>query len=153
MSPHVSVRIGRSSYNTKRAVCSDPIVQQVHNNTHLVTPRYSYSIKKQSEIKIDDDNYLRLNPALPAWPSSPSRPLCYPSPTRSERDAARSDPGRRRRPLSPPAAMAYGDRVTTFEDSEKESEYGYVRKVRASSLSSRLALLAPRSRCSISRDL
>ncbi|AQK60306.1 vacuolar proton pump3 [Zea mays] len=25
--------------------------------------------------------------------------------------------------------MAYGDRVTTFEDSEKESEYGYVRKV------------------------
>jgi hypothetical protein len=49
--------------------------------------------------------------------------------------------------------MAYGDRVTTFEDSEKESEYGYVRKVRASSLSSRLALLAPRSRCSISRDL
>ncbi|AQK76449.1 Pectin lyase-like superfamily protein, partial [Zea mays] len=24
--------------------------------------------------------------------------------------------------------MAYGDRVTTFEDSEKESEYGYVRK-------------------------
>jgi len=26
--------------------------------------------------------------------------------------------------------MAYGDRMTTFEDSEKESEYGYVRKVR-----------------------
>ncbi|KAH7664759.1 H(+)-transporting two-sector ATPase protein [Dioscorea alata] len=25
--------------------------------------------------------------------------------------------------------MAYGDRLTTFEDSEKESEYGYVRKV------------------------
>ncbi|RZR94984.1 hypothetical protein BHM03_00023759 [Ensete ventricosum] len=25
--------------------------------------------------------------------------------------------------------MAYSDRVTTFEDSEKESEYGYVRKV------------------------
>lgn len=24
---------------------------------------------------------------------------------------------------------AYGDRMTTFEDSEKESEYGYVRKV------------------------
>ena len=36
--------------------------------------------------------------------------------------------------------MASGDRVTTFEDSEKESEYGYVRKVRAPlppSLSSR----------------
>ena len=29
--------------------------------------------------------------------------------------------------------MASGDRVTTFEDSEKESEYGYVRKVRAPS--------------------
>jgi hypothetical protein len=26
--------------------------------------------------------------------------------------------------------MAFGERVTTFEDSEKESEYGYVRKVR-----------------------
>jgi hypothetical protein len=26
--------------------------------------------------------------------------------------------------------MAFGDRITTFEDSEKESEYGYVRKVR-----------------------
>ena len=25
--------------------------------------------------------------------------------------------------------MAFGERVTTFEDSEKESEYGYVRKV------------------------
>ncbi|RRT82590.1 hypothetical protein BHM03_00016752 [Ensete ventricosum] len=25
--------------------------------------------------------------------------------------------------------MAYGDRLTTFEDSEKESEFGYVRKV------------------------
>ncbi|KAG6478795.1 hypothetical protein ZIOFF_062239 [Zingiber officinale] len=25
--------------------------------------------------------------------------------------------------------MAYVDRLTTFEDSEKESEYGYVRKV------------------------
>lgn len=24
---------------------------------------------------------------------------------------------------------AYGDRMTTFEDSEKESEFGYVRKV------------------------
>jgi hypothetical protein len=49
--------------------------------------------------------------------------------------------------------MAYGDRVTTFEDSEKESEYGYVRKVRASSLLP-LALLAPRSRFfSIARDL
>jgi V-type H+-transporting ATPase subunit A len=24
----------------------------------------------------------------------------------------------------------YGSRLTTFEDSEKESEYGYVRKVR-----------------------
>ena len=33
--------------------------------------------------------------------------------------------------------MAYGDRVTTFEDSEKESEYGYVRKVRASPFLSR----------------
>jgi hypothetical protein len=26
--------------------------------------------------------------------------------------------------------MAFVERVTTFEDSEKESEYGYVRKVR-----------------------
>jgi len=26
--------------------------------------------------------------------------------------------------------MAFGERITTFEDSEKESEYGYVRKVR-----------------------
>ena len=25
--------------------------------------------------------------------------------------------------------MAFAERVTTFEDSEKESEYGYVRKV------------------------
>jgi len=38
--------------------------------------------------------------------------------------------------------MAYGDRVTTFEDSEKESEYGYVRKVRTSSPS-----LSSRSHC------
>ncbi|KAG8038603.1 hypothetical protein GUJ93_ZPchr0255g33279 [Zizania palustris] len=30
---------------------------------------------------------------------------------------------------SPPPAMAYAGRLTTFEDSEKESEYGYVRKV------------------------
>ncbi|TQD91010.1 hypothetical protein C1H46_023397 [Malus baccata] len=27
----------------------------------------------------------------------------------------------------------YGARLTTFEDSEKESEYGYVRKVRSTS--------------------
>ncbi|URE30053.1 RabGAP TBC domain-containing protein [Musa troglodytarum] len=33
------------------------------------------------------------------------------------------------RSWSSPAKMAYGDRLTTFEDSEKESEYGYVRKV------------------------
>jgi len=26
--------------------------------------------------------------------------------------------------------MAFGERITTFEDSEKESEYGYGRKVR-----------------------
>jgi hypothetical protein len=25
--------------------------------------------------------------------------------------------------------MAHGDRMTTFEESERESEYGYVRKV------------------------
>uniref|UniRef100_A0A453T1L6 Uncharacterized protein n=1 Tax=Aegilops tauschii subsp. strangulata TaxID=200361 RepID=A0A453T1L6_AEGTS len=27
-----------------------------------------------------------------------------------------------------PAAMAHGDRMTTFEEGERESEYGYVRK-------------------------
>uniref|UniRef100_A0A8R7VCX1 ATPase F1/V1/A1 complex alpha/beta subunit N-terminal domain-containing protein n=1 Tax=Triticum urartu TaxID=4572 RepID=A0A8R7VCX1_TRIUA len=30
---------------------------------------------------------------------------------------------------STPAAMAHGDRMTTFEEGERESEYGYVRKV------------------------
>jgi hypothetical protein len=113
------------SNRTKIHRSNDPITN--HNSARC-------AIKKQSEIKIDDGIYLKPESTSPAWPSSPSLPLRYPPPpTRSRRGAARSDPGRRRRPHSQPAAMAYGDRVTTFEDSEKESEYGYVRKVRASS--------------------
>lgn len=34
----------------------------------------------------------------------------------------------------PKMPAVYGSRLTTFEDSEKESEYGYVRKVRSTSL-------------------
>jgi hypothetical protein len=42
--------------------------------------------------------------------------------------------------------MAYVDRMTTFEDSEKESEFGYVRKVRTPTLRLLLSLLPVRSR-------
>jgi hypothetical protein len=39
--------------------------------------------------------------------------------------------------------MAYVDRMTTFEDSEKESEFGYVRKVRTPTLVLLLLSLIP----------
>ncbi|KAL6839171.1 hypothetical protein ACP4OV_031062 [Aristida adscensionis] len=76
---------------------------------------------------------------LPPPPPGCGRPDPHPhhvepSPSRRHRISAWApplSPPIRRRPTTPtPAAtMAYGDRVTTFEDSEKESEYGYVRKV------------------------
>jgi hypothetical protein len=62
----------------------------------------------------------------------PIAPVRYPSQTRSLEDGTRSNLGQR---LSLLVAVAYNHRVASFEGYEMESEYGYVRKVRASSRS------------------
>jgi hypothetical protein len=81
----------------------------------------------------------------------PIAPVRYPSQTRSLEDGTRSNLGQR---LSLLVAVAYNHRVASFEGYEMESEYGYVRKVRASSPLPPLplVLLAPTSRCSVSRN-
>uniref|UniRef100_A0A0E0E4U7 V-type proton ATPase catalytic subunit A n=1 Tax=Oryza meridionalis TaxID=40149 RepID=A0A0E0E4U7_9ORYZ len=81
---------------------------------------------------------------MQSWPPSPSRlpfpaqieresrlPLRFSSPPRdltAGDDPLHHPPPPRPRPPPATTTMSY-DRVTTFEDSEKESEYGYVRKV------------------------